>query len=113
MTRPASFAFFDKMATREGYGNGASWFRTHPPFYRRMVDAQREIMLLPAKAQLIQQTSAFERMKIALKEVTAKAENDENEPPSLLAREADCPLAERKEYKPGQRIETICPLPET
>jgi predicted Zn-dependent protease len=39
--------FFDKVATREGYVNGASWFRTHPPFYERMVDTRREIMFLP------------------------------------------------------------------
>lgn len=111
---PSGFTrFFDKMATREGYVNGASWFRTHPPFYRRMVDTQREILFLPKKEQLIRQTSAFERMKSALKEVTAKAQDDEKQRPSLLAPEADCPPVERKEYKPGQRIETICALPGT
>lgn len=35
---PSGFIrFFDKMATTEGYIKGASWFRTHPPFYERMV----------------------------------------------------------------------------
>lgn len=41
---PSGFIrFFDKIATREGYVNGASWFRTHPPFYQRMVNTRREI----------------------------------------------------------------------
>ena len=35
---PAGFIrFFDKMATKKGYVNGASWFRTHPPFYDRIL----------------------------------------------------------------------------
>src|SRR5262250_1022216 len=44
---PSGFIrFFDKMATREGYINGVSWFRTHPPFYERMVQTEREVMFL-------------------------------------------------------------------
>ena len=78
-----------------------------------MAPAQREILFLPKKEQLIRQTSAFDRVKTALKEVTAKAQEDEKQRPSLLAPERDCPLVERKEYKPGQRIETICALPGT
>lgn len=31
--------YFDKIATKEGYVNSASWFRSHPPFYQRMVQA--------------------------------------------------------------------------
>lgn len=111
---PSGFIrFFDKMATREGYVNGASWFRTHPPFYKRMVDSQREILFLPPKPQLVRQTSAFQQMKAALREVTARARKDEKEKPTLLGPEADCPPVERREYRPGQRIETICPLPGT
>ena len=53
---PSGFIrFFDKIATREGYVNGASWFCTHPPFYQGMVDARREIMFMPAKPDLIVQ----------------------------------------------------------
>jgi beta-barrel assembly-enhancing protease len=44
---PSGFIrFFDKMATKLGYVNGVSWFRTHPPFFQRMVQTQREIMFL-------------------------------------------------------------------
>ena len=40
-----------------------SWFRTHPPFYQRMVQSEREIMYLEQKPEAITQTSAFEQMK--------------------------------------------------
>lgn len=100
--------FFDKMATREGYVNGASWFRTHPAFYDRMVQAQREIMFLPKKGRLAQQSSEFEQMKKELKQVSQKAEQAEKDRPSLLAPEKDCAAPEKIEYKPGQPIESLC-----
>src|SRR5512142_408774 len=51
--------FFDKMATREGYVNGASWFRSHPPFYQRMVESQREIIYLGNKPASIVESTEF------------------------------------------------------
>ena len=48
---PGDSRFFDRIATREGYVNGASWFRTHPP-YQRMGDTRQEIILLPDKPEL-------------------------------------------------------------
>ncbi len=104
--------FFDKMATQEGYVRGLSWFRTHPPFYQRMVHAKREIMFLPEKKGLIRNTDAFDRMKKALKEVTAKAEEEEQDRPSLLAPETGCPKPQMPEMKPGKRrVETVCNIP--
>jgi hypothetical protein len=100
--------FFDKMATTEGYVNGLSWFRTHPPFYNRMVQAKREIMFLPAKEGLVRQSHAFEAMKAELAKVTAQAEEEEKERPSLLAPVEGCPAPEKIEYKPGQPVEAIC-----
>ena len=105
--------FFDKMATREGYVQGLSWFRTHPPFYQRMVDAEREISFLPKKENLVRQTPAFEQMKKELAKVTAQAKEDEQGRPSLLAPEQGCPAPPKVGFKPGERrIETVCPLPE-
>jgi hypothetical protein len=78
-----------------------------------MVDAQREIMFLPKKENLVVQSSAFEQMKKELKPVTAKAEAEEKGRPSLLAPEQGCPAPQRIEYKPGEPIETICSLPGT
>ncbi len=104
--------FFDKMATQEGYVNGVSWFRTHPPFYQRMVDAEREILFLPAKPSYITQTSAFQEMKKKLAPIAAKAEKEEVGKPSLLVtREQGCEPPKKLEYKPGQPIEELCSAP--
>ncbi|HEV2521391.1 MAG TPA: M48 family metalloprotease [Candidatus Acidoferrales bacterium] len=101
--------FFDKMATKKGYVNSVSWFRTHPPFYQRMVQTQREIMYLEQKPNAIVQTSAFEQMKKDLVPVTAKAEKEEIGKPSLLiTKEEGCEPPKKLEYKPDQPIEELC-----
>ena len=107
---PSGFIrFFDKIATREGYVNGASWFRTHPPFYQRMVDARREIMFLPPKPDVIVQTSAFEEMKQRLAPIAAAANKEELGKPSLkMTREEGCEVPAKLEYKAGQPIEELC-----
>ena len=104
--------FFDKMATKEGYVNGVSWFRTHPPFYQRMVDAQREMMFLPEHGMETVQTSEFEAMKKELAPIAAEAEKEEVGKPSLLmTKEEGCTPPKKLEYKPGQPIEAICLAP--
>ena len=103
--------FFDKMATREGYVNGLSWFRTHPPFYDRMVQSKREIMYLPAKEGLVVNSTEFDEMKRELKKVTEQAEQEEKDRPSLLAPVQGCPAPEKIEFKPGDPIEKLCPEP--
>ena len=110
---PSGFIrFFDKIATREGYVNGASWFRTHPPFYERMVAAQREIMFMPAKPDLIVHSSAFEQMKKALAPIAAAANKEEMGKPSLkITREEGCEPPKRLEYTPGQPVEQLCAAP--
>ena len=110
---PSGFTlFFDKIATREGYVNGASWFRTHPPFYRRMVDTRREIMFLPEKPDLIVQTSAFEQMKKDLVPVVEASKKEEMKRPSLkITRAEGCEPPKNLEYKPGQPIEALCAAP--
>jgi beta-barrel assembly-enhancing protease len=110
---PSGFIrFFDKIATREGYVNGASWFRTHPPFYQRMVDTRREITFLPAKPDMIVQTSVFEQMKRELAPVVTAAEKEETKRPSLrMTREEGCEPPKKLEYTPGQPIEQLCSAP--
>ena len=100
--------FFDKIATKEGYARGMSWFRTHPPFYQRMVDAEREIMFLPKKPDTIVQTSEFEQMKKTLAPLTAQADKDQKDKPSLLMPEKGCPEPQKVEFKPGESIDRIC-----
>jgi Zn-dependent protease with chaperone function len=110
---PTGFTrFFDKMATEEGYVNGVSWFRTHPPFYTRMVETQREITFLPKKENLVVQTAAFEAMKKELAPIATAAEKEEAGKPSLLLqREQGCEPPKKLEYKPGEPIEDLCARP--
>ena len=104
--------FFDKMATKEGYVNGVSWFRTHPPFYQRMVDAQREIMFLPKQSVQTVQTSEFEEMKRQLAPIALEAEKEEvGKPTLLMTKEEGCTPPKKLEYKPGQPIENVCAAP--
>jgi len=110
---PSGFVrFFDKMATRTGYVHSVSWFRTHPPFYQRMVDAEREIMFLPRDPLEIVQTSTFERMKKELAPITAKAEREGKERAGLpIPHEEGCQAPKKLGYQPGEPIEEVCEAP--
>jgi Zn-dependent protease with chaperone function len=101
--------FFDKMASKEGRVIGASWFRTHPVFYDRMVRARREITFLPKKEQMIVQTTEFEEMKRLLKDqvVKSNAEQDKVRPTLLSSPEKGCEVP-KKLYKDTDSIEIIC-----
>jgi len=105
--------FFDKMATKEGYVNGVSWFHTHPPFYTRMVDAEREIMFLPRKEHYIVNTKAFMNMKKELKKVTEEANRKEKNAPTLeLGKNVKgCAPPKKFEFKPDESIEELCQSP--
>lgn len=104
--------FFDKMATKAGYINGASWFRTHPPFFERMFASQRETMFLPEKSGATVQTPEFQQMKKQLAPIVAEAAKEEKEKPSLLLRkEQGCAPPPKLEYTPGQPIERLCSTP--
>jgi beta-barrel assembly-enhancing protease len=101
--------FFDKMATKVGYINGVSWFRTHPPFFERMMDAQKEIMYMPKSGEQTVQTSEFLEMKKNLAPITAEAEKEEKDKPSLLlTKEEGCTPPQKLEYKPGDPIDLLC-----
>lgn len=104
--------FFDKMATKQGYVNSVSWFRTHPPFYQRMVEAQREIMYLPKQTEKTVQTDEFLNMKKELAPITAAAEKEDSGKPSLMiSKEEGCKPPTKIEYKAGQPIEDLCATP--
>jgi Zn-dependent protease with chaperone function len=106
---PSGFVrFFDKMATTQGYVEGASWFYDHPPFYERMVAAEREMIFLPKKKDLVVQTSEFDKMKHALVKVTSGAQQEEKNRPHLDVSEEGCSSPSKTEYEAGQPIETIC-----
>lgn len=104
--------FFDKMATKEGYVNSASWFRSHPPFYQRMVESEREIMYLPKQQNSVVNTPEFAAMKQALTKVSFKAEEESKGKPSLVSPEQGCPAPSKLLYEADQPIETICSNPQ-
>jgi len=90
---PSGFIrFFDKMATTKGFVEGAAWFHDHPPFFDRMIEAEREITFLPRKPRAVVQTSEFEEMKRALAELSAKTAEEEKDKPSLKRPALDCPV---------------------
>ncbi len=105
--------FFDKIATKVGYVNGVSWFRTHPPFYPRMVDSEQEIMFLPKKSHYIVNTQAFREMKEELKNVRKEAVKEEKNKPTLYdyGKAEGCPTPKKFEFKPDEPIETLCQSP--
>jgi hypothetical protein len=105
--------FFDKMATKEGYVNGISWFYDHPPFYQRMVDAEREIDFLPERPEYVVQTSAFLQMKDELAPVIAKAKEAAANRPSLIPHEKGCLAAPKIEYTAGEDIDDLCSSTQT
>ncbi|HKW98516.1 MAG TPA: hypothetical protein VJN43_12340, partial [Bryobacteraceae bacterium] len=96
----------------EGYVNGVSWFRSHPPFYQRMVDSQREIMYLSKQANAVVTTTEFMAMKQALAKVSLDADKDSKKKPSLLAPEEKCPPLSKLLYEPDKPIEAICSAPQ-
>lgn len=100
--------FFDKMASKHGYAMGVSWFRTHPPFYDRMVRSKEEIKYLPPKEAWVVQTQQFEQMKRVLKDVSAKSNAEQDaKGPSLLGKEEKCEKPKQL-YKSEDPIENIC-----
>lgn len=105
--------FFDKMATKEGYVNGLSWFRSHPPFYQRMVESEREIMYLAKKENPVVNTPEFTAMKEALGKVSAQSEKDSKARPSLVSLEQGCAAPSKLLFEADQPIETICSTPQT
>ncbi|OFV96983.1 MAG: hypothetical protein A3F68_05745 [Acidobacteria bacterium RIFCSPLOWO2_12_FULL_54_10] len=83
--------FFDIMASKEGYVEKTSFFRTHPAFYDRIVGVYREISFLPMQEQAIENTSEFETMQTRLQEVTKKADEESGKRPTLYGGEDKCP----------------------
>jgi hypothetical protein len=105
--------FFDKMATKVGFVNGVAWFYDHPPFYERMVDAEREITFLPKKPRLLMQTTAFLAMKKELAQYEGqkkelKVTGEEAKQPHLIIREEGCSKPREIALKPGETVEALC-----
>ncbi len=81
--------FFDKMASEKGYVRSASFFRTHPPFFERIVSSFSEIQYLPEKKDLVTDSPEFRKIKERLKEIQKELEDDKKKRP-MLRRMPEC-----------------------
>lgn len=83
--------FFDKMASEEGYVRSASFFRTHPPFYERILSSFSEIAYLPPRDNVVVDSSRFQRISERIDELSEVRKREEEERPTLRRGELDCP----------------------
>jgi predicted Zn-dependent protease len=81
--------FFDKMASEKGCVRSASFFRTLPPFFVRIVSAFSEIEYLPEKKDLVTDSPEFHKIKERLKKVQKDLEADKKKRP-MLRRMPEC-----------------------
>ncbi|MBI4850578.1 MAG: M48 family metalloprotease [Acidobacteria bacterium] len=68
--------FFDKMASEKGYVRSASFFRTHPAFFDRIVSTFSEISYLPPKDELIMDSTDFHLNKEKLVKIAKSAKEE-------------------------------------
>ncbi|MCZ2147524.1 MAG: M48 family metalloprotease [Bryobacterales bacterium] len=94
--------FFDKMASEKGYVRSASFFRTHPPFFERILSTFKEMEFLPPVEKLKVDCCEFQDMKEHLKAAARKVEKERKESPKLR-RFPECP--EPPPSKDSQNIE--------
>lgn len=83
-------SFFDKMASEKGYVQSASFFRTHPAFYDRIVHTLSEIAFLPEREALEVDSSRFEGFQRDLRQALEKEKQKDDEKRPSLRREPDC-----------------------
>lgn len=76
-------SFFDKMASEKGYVKSLSFFRTHPPFYNRIVATFKEISYLPPKDDYIVDSRQFHELKKRLAKVVEQEKKEETAAPTL------------------------------
>jgi predicted Zn-dependent protease len=92
--------FFDIMASKEGYVEKTSFFRTHPAFYDRIVESYREISFLPKQESSIETTKDFETIQAKLKKMSEDLDKEEKDRPSLYKREEGCSTEPVEPQKP-------------
>jgi len=75
--------FFDKMASEKGYVKSASFFRTHPPFFDRIVTTFSELEYLPPKTDLRMDSTDFNAAKERATALLSKMKIEEKNRPTL------------------------------
>ena len=89
-------AFFDKMASEKGYVQSASFFRTHPPFFERIVSTFAEIEYLPPKEELRTDSSEFRQAKEHLQELAEERKVRQKDTKRPRLRRANSPQCEEE-----------------
>lgn len=103
--------FFDIMASKEGYVQKTSWFRTHPAFYDRIVGVFREISFLPHQDMVVDNTREFDTIKAKLKKINEDLEKEEKNRPTLFQREKGCEGQPDTRTSPAPNEVAYPPLP--
>jgi len=93
--------FFDKMASDKGYVRSASFFRTHPPFFDRIVGTFSEISYLPPKKSLKVDSAEFHRVKQRLARVEGETRQEHKNRPTLR-RGPECPEGEMEKISKSE-----------
>ena len=81
--------FFDKMASEKGYVQSASFFRTHPPFFERILSTFSEIEYLPKSEALRVDSTDFRNFKQRLADAVKKESLLDKKKPTLKG-EPEC-----------------------
>lgn len=82
--------FFDKMASEKGYVKSASFFRTHPPFFERILSTVSEIEYLPKSEALRLDSTEFRQFKQRLVDAVKKESSADKKNKPTLRREPEC-----------------------
>jgi Zn-dependent protease with chaperone function len=82
--------FFDKMASEKGYVKSASFFRTHPPFFERILSTVSEIEYLPKSEALKLDSTEFREFKQRLADAVKKESSADKKNKPTLKREPEC-----------------------
>lgn len=80
--------FFDKMASEKGYVKSASFFRTHPAFFERIVSTFSEISYLPEKGEMMMDSTDFHTTKEKLAKLAKELHS--NKAKVSLKKTPDC-----------------------
>ncbi|QQS48607.1 MAG: M48 family metalloprotease [Acidobacteriota bacterium] len=75
--------FFDKMASEKGYVRSASFFRTHPPFFERILSSFSEIEYLPRQQDPQVDSSEFQRIREHVRKVREAGREEFGKRPTL------------------------------
>ena len=82
--------FFDKMASEKGYVQSASFFRTHPPYFERILSTFSEIEYLPKSEALKVDSTEFRAFKQRLAQAVKKEAAADKKTKPTLGSEPKC-----------------------